>query len=143
LSVESTSGMLKYTFSITNLDTDDLYVLDPEKTGAGLFHYFTNGVYLEQDKKYYYPVRDATPYSFEAGYYEMSWMTLIPAGKQIIRTTTIEKFPHLDPGTYQATFRFPSVFKLSTSDWLVKKTDNHLVRIWAGSIAVHKSLTIN
>ncbi len=143
LSVVNTSEGLAYTFSITNLDSDDLYVLDPDKTGPDLFHYFTNGVYLEQDKKYYYPVRDASHYSFESGHYEMSWFTLIPSGRKIIRTTYIEKFPQLTAGTYRAVFTFPSVYNLDKSDWLVKQSRNHLTRIWLGSITVQKSLTID
>ena len=34
------------TCELYNPDTLDYYYLDPDKMGIGLFHYFTNGLYL-------------------------------------------------------------------------------------------------
>ncbi len=38
------SSTLKYTFKVTNLDVENIYILDPDKMGDSRFHYYTNGV---------------------------------------------------------------------------------------------------
>jgi len=35
---------IQYTFRLTNTDSEDLYVFDPDKTGSSVFHYYTNGI---------------------------------------------------------------------------------------------------
>lgn len=47
-----TSSVL-YTYELVNNDIDDLYVLDPDKMGSDLFHYFTNGIDFRNDDGYF------------------------------------------------------------------------------------------
>ena len=44
--LEITGSQLSFKFTIMNLDSDDLLIIDMNKTGTNLFHYFTNGLSL-------------------------------------------------------------------------------------------------
>ena len=56
--IENTdTSTISYKFTITNNDKDDLYIIDPEKTGSDLFHWFNNGLTFQniETKKIYEP----------------------------------------------------------------------------------------
>jgi hypothetical protein len=64
-----------------------LYVIDPDKTGTALFHYFTNGIvfrgdavlYQSTDKEVVTPAVD----------WDLSWFSEVPINSSIRRTVTL------------------------------------------------------
>ena len=45
-SIEINGTQLTFRFTVTNHDQSDLMIIDLDKTGPDLFHYFTNGLYI-------------------------------------------------------------------------------------------------
>ena len=118
-----------YTFTIYNDDKDDLYVLDPQRMGANLFHYFTNGVYFKTENKLYYSenpmIMEPEPYN----HWEVDWHTKIKSGDSISRTLKLDGFRRIQPGEYESGFIFPSIQNVNKNDRIILDG-----RIWLGRI---------
>lgn len=129
------ASTLTYTFKVTNLDTQNIYVLDPGRMGASRFHYYSNGVSFWKDNKSYHAndfETTATEQILFQWYYK-----LIP-GKSIIRSVTLDGYTSLPTGIVNASFWFPSPFGLGKGEW--KKNDG---RIWLGNIQAKKEMNLN
>lgn len=123
------SSSVKYTYTLHNLDVDGLYVLDPDLMGSGLFHYFTNGVYLNNIVHHYWAENREVEKPEPWNHWEKSWHSRIESGKSITRTVLLEGYPRIVPGEYQCTFQFPSPSN-------IEKDRRKLYdgRIWMGRI---------
>jgi hypothetical protein len=128
------STILEYTFKVTNLDLENIYILDPDKMGDSRFHYYTNGVYFRQNETYYSADNfDYTP----SEKIEPGWYFKLASGKSVTRTVKLNGYRSLPSGTVTATFSFPGA-KVKKGEW--QKNDG---RIWMGSFTVKKELEIN
>jgi hypothetical protein len=129
------SSILEYTIKVTNLDSEKIYILDPVKMGAPRFHYYTNGVGIVQDDKYYWPQDFTTTASdgINSGWY----YKLLP-GKSMTRKVIQDGYQNLPTGKVKASFSFPGAYYLKEKEW--KKSDG---RIWIGDFRVEKELTLN
>jgi hypothetical protein len=120
------TSTVEYVFRITNIDQGNLYVIDPDKMGVELFHYFTNGIVFQGDgvlfqstyKKVFTPSTS----------WDATWFTEIPINSFIERTVRLRGYPKLLPGKYRCYFTF--------SDPKVEKENRYLAgeRIWLGSL---------
>ena len=125
---------LKYTFKVTNLDTEPIYVMDPAKMGADRFHYYTNGVWLSTGDEYY----QANDYdSNPSDRIRPRWYARLVPGKSITRTVTLDGFKPLPSGNVTARFRFPGDNRLDAGEW--KQSDG---RIWIGSFNTEAEFTL-
>jgi hypothetical protein len=138
-SIEITGSQLTYKFTITNHDQTDLLILDPDKTGPNLFHYFTNGLNIK-DLSYNevftsnFQVRIPTPWnSFEIG-----WLTLLKSGESKHYTINYIINTPLSPGNYNASFAFPGLSNQVPLDQLYQGNS----RIWLGEVQITQRLTI-
>lgn len=131
---ESGSHSVKYTFEVTNIDSENIYVLDPEKMGESRFHYYSNGVSLKKDDMYYWPSGFETTASEEI---KSTWYYKLMPGRSITRTVTIDGFDSLPSGQVEATFRFPGTSLKETGSW--KKKDG---RIWIGDYYTETELSL-
>lgn len=50
----SDTASVLYTYELLNHDKDNLYVLDPDKMGSDLFHYYTNGIVFRNNDRSFY-----------------------------------------------------------------------------------------
>jgi hypothetical protein len=101
---------VRYTYSMKNLGTDPLQLLDPDRMGGPLFHHFTNGVGLLMrgpelrivwaDLKGF---SQAPPAGTEA---DLRWFAVLEPGKSIERTVDLPAYPPILPGRYEASFTF-------------------------------------
>lgn len=125
---------LKYTFRVTNLDTEPIYVLDPEKMGTARFHYYTNGVWLSTGDEYYQANDfDSTP----SDYIRARWYARLVPGKSMTRTVTISGYKPLPSGNVTARFQFPGDNRLDAGEWKVNDG-----RIWVGSFHTEAEFTL-
>jgi len=102
------TSTISYKFTITNQDKDNLYIIDPDKTGSDLFHWFTNGLTFQniETKKIYEPRwrKHVSPASYD--YWSPDWFTKIKSGHSIQRTVILKGYPHFPTGEYLFEFRY-------------------------------------
>ncbi len=127
------STSIKYTYKVTNLDTEKIYILDPEKMGASRFHYHTNGVSFIKNDSYYY-AEDKIVTSTEV--FNLSWYYKLAPGQTITRTVILNGFSSLPSGDVKCHFSFPGM-NLKNNNW--EKSDG---RIWLGGFWVEKELNL-
>lgn len=132
---KESASTLKYTFKVTNLDIENIYVLDPLKMGVSRFHYYSNGVSFWKDNKGYHANDFETTVSEKI---KFEWYRKLIPGKSITRSVTLDGYTLLPTGIVNASFWFPSPFRLGEGNW--KKNDG---RIWLGNIQAQKEMIIN
>ena len=79
--VEITETQLVFRFTISNKDLSDLLIIDLNKTGPNLFHYFTNGLYiydLANNEIFSSTIQHQVPDPWNG--WEMDWLSEIESG---------------------------------------------------------------
>ncbi|AHW61687.1 hypothetical protein SAMN05444285_14223 [Draconibacterium orientale] len=135
--VSSTNVIVK--LLLKNNDDFNYYYIDPEKTGIGLFHYFTNGLFIRDFSAYEMygsktEVVSADPWNS----WDLDWLSVINGNESKEITIAYSHFEAVPPGQYKATFEFPGLsFQVSKAEI---NQDNGL--IWLGSLKIQKDITI-
>lgn len=127
----SDTSTVDYTFTLKNTDKANLYVLDPDKMGSSLFHYFTNGVTFRSETEHtliqstYKTTESPDPFYT----WNFNWFSLIKSGKSITRTVQLRGYPNIPEDTYICSFTF-------SNPNLIEKEDRNREsgRIWLGII---------
>lgn len=123
---------------LTNNDTFDYFHLDPEKTGMGLFHYFTNGLSLwspSQMKRYENHVQHIQPDPWDS--WDMNWLSVIRSGETKIFRINYTNFDPVPAGQYKLQFSFPGLSHVERSE-LVQRNG----RIWLGELDLSQDIQI-
>jgi hypothetical protein len=112
---------------------DTLVVLDPDKTGSALFHYFTNGIGLVHRNGRVKSIgADLTGFVQrpEGGKnLDSAWLTGLSPGSSMEQTVELPMNSQINPGTYQASFRFPSPDVKN-----IQETHLPAGRLWQGEV---------
>lgn len=124
---------IEYTFQVTNIDRENIYLLDPDKLGDLRFHYVTNGVWLAKDNTYYFP-NQVNYTAFDK--VQDSWYFKLHPGAKMTRNVELSNFPSLPSGKVKCSFSFPGS-NMKSGEW--KKSDG---RVWIGDYYVEKELEI-
>lgn len=138
-SVDATETQLIFSFTITNRDQSDLYIIDPEKTGPALFHYFTSGLNLydlANNEIFSSTIQFQEPDQWNG--WEMEWLSELEAGNSKEFTITYLIDNPLPPGEYNARFEFPGLMYQVTKDQLYQGN----TRIWLGDVSTKKLIII-
>ncbi len=106
--------------------------------GVGLFHYFTNGLYIidtNHENTYTHKVESIHPNPSDPCSNE--WFSLIMSGESKLISITYDNFDIVPSGQYNASFNFPGLGygQLKKED-LVKENG----RIWLGKLCLSKSI---
>lgn len=125
---------IEYTFQVTNIDKENIYVLDPDKMGASRFHYVTNGTWFSKDNTYYFP-NQVNHTAFDK--VQDSWYYKLHPGEKITREVELSNFQSLPSGKVKCSFSFPGS-NMKSGEW--KKSDG---RIWIGDYYVEKELALD
>ncbi len=128
------STTLEYTFKVSNLESENIYILDPNKMGTHKFHYYTNGVSLQKSGQHYWPQDFDTS---ESDKIRWEWYYKLSPGKSITRTLEMNGYTSLPYGNVKASFRFPGAHALGEKEW--KRSDG---RIWIGNYLTEVQLTM-
>jgi hypothetical protein len=137
--IEITGSQLTYIFTVTNEDKSDLMIIDPDKTGPGLFHYFTNGLYIRdmaQNEVFTSNIQHISPDPWNS--FETGWLSLLKSGESRQFKIDYSITEPLTPGEYTSVFTFPGLSYQVTLDQLFQGTS----RIWLGDIKVTQKITI-
>lgn len=138
-SIIRNGSQLTFSIKVTNADKSDLLILDPEKMGPKLFHYFTNApwFYNITQKKVFQAITEyQTP--DPRNIWSSDWLSILKSGesRQFTFYYTLES--PLSRGEYSVSFAFPGLSSQVTIDQFYE--DN--VRIWMGDIPLTKLLTV-
>ena len=136
---EITGSQLIFKFTVTNQDKSNLLIIDPDKTGPNLFHFFTNGLYI-RDSAYNEIFTSNIQYQAPDPWnsWKIEWLSQLKSGdsKQFTINYTINN--PLNPGVYDATFTFPGLEFQVAKDQLYQGTD----RIWLGGVEGTRKITV-
>jgi len=138
--VKRIGSQLKFSFEITNKDRTDLLILDPEKMGPNLFHYFTNGPVLynmSQKKIYEYKIESEAPSPFNK--WDPDWLTVLKSGESQTITFYYPIDVQYPSGYYRISFLFPGLFYQISQDQLYQSDK----RIWLGNLTLTAYLNIH
>ena len=130
---------LTFSFIITNYDSSDLLILDPEKTGPRLFHYFTNAPVfynITQNKVFSYNTDYQAPSPWDK--WDMDWLSTLKSGDSRQFTFYYTINTPLTPGDYKISYEFPGLSKQIPIDQLFQGN----TRIWLGDITLSKTVNI-
>ena len=131
---------LIFSFTLTNMDQTDLLILDPEKTGPGLFRYFTNGLHLyyldSNDELFADNIQHSTPEPWNS--WSIDWLTRLGAGES--KEFTFEYTPEtaVQPGEYRASFGYPGL----SSQVGLEELSQDGARVWLGGLGINETVTI-
>jgi hypothetical protein len=135
--VEISGNTLDYSFTITNADVTSLLILDPDKMGARLFHYFTNGLYLydmEYQQFFASGILHEAPDPWNG--WRIEWLSELQPGGSMTFTIHDTIDTPLNAGEYWANFRFPGLAYQVSKDQLYQGD----ARIWLGDVQVSKRI---
>ena len=80
-SVDVSNEKVVLNIELFNLDTFDYYHLDPDKMGIGLFHYYTNGLYFQNDQYQSFTHQETVIHPKPWNFWEKEWLSLIKSGE--------------------------------------------------------------
>jgi len=138
-SIEINGSQLDFSFTVTNHDQTDLLILDIDKTGPGLFHYFTNGLIIydsNYNNIFSSNIEYQTPSQNDA--WEMDWLSILKSGKSEQFRIIYPIDETVSPGIYTAHFRFPGLSHQVDINELFQDGS----RIWLGDLSLTKEITI-
>ena len=138
-SIDYAGGQLIFKFTVTNQDVSDLLILDPDKTGENLFHYFTNGLIIRKltnEEVFSSQIVPETPSPWNS--WKTDWLSELKSGDARQFTINYSVNSPLVPGEYIAAFEYPGLTLGVTRDKLFQ--DGNRIRI--GDIFISHKIII-
>ena len=138
-SMEIDGSQLNFSFTVTNMDESDLLILDINKMGPNLFHYFTNGLVifdLNNTVVFTSNIEHQAPSPWNT--WKIDWLSKLKSGQSEQFTIDDTLDAPLNPGNYNAFFEFPGLgFQVDINELFQDDA-----RIWLGDVRVTEKLTI-
>ncbi|MBN2007728.1 hypothetical protein JW960_00110 [candidate division KSB1 bacterium] len=123
------TSTVKFTFTITNNDDENLYVIDSDLTGLELFRTINRGgVVLWNEQTSYSSVSNANSNPLEN--WESSWFTKIGSKQSITRTVSYGGYPPIASGQYYCCWAFRGPLNIEKDER--ERSDG---RYWSGIIS--------
>ena len=138
-SIDIAGTRLTFKFTVTNRDISDLLIIDPDKTGPELFHYFTNGLSIRSitsEEVFSSNIQPRTPSPWNS--WDIDWLSELKSGDSRQFTINYTISSPLNSGDYQAYFQFPGLSYQVTQDQLFQGNK----RIWLGDIRATKKMLL-
>lgn len=124
------TGKVSFSYRVTNDDSFNYYILSPGKMGNGLFHYFSNGLYLfNKETGWHTPqIEVITPEPWDS--WDSGWLDLVSSQSSRNYKITYDQFDEVPPGQYDVFFRFPGLHHVEQNE--IEQSQG---RIWLGEIS--------
>ena len=138
-SLEINNTQLVFSFSITNHDEENLLILDIDKMGPRLFHYFTNGLIITNQANstvFTSNIGSDTPSPWNG--WKSEWLSQLSSGESRQFKINYTISTPLSPSDYKASFTFPGLEFQVENEQLYQASG----RIWLGDLRVTKMITI-
>jgi hypothetical protein len=122
---------IRYTYTLQNKDTDNLYVFDPNRMGADLFRHFNPPPWLlpRAGGNAVAPVPGgAANHAALPDEWDARWFSHIKSGESMTWTVVAEDYPKITPGGYECFFHFHSPGENATRDRRTRPEG----RVWMG-----------
>jgi len=132
-------GHVLLELELKNEDDFDYCYLDPDKMGLGLFHYFTNGLFLRNAYREPFTHQLEVIYPDPWDAWDPGWLSVIESGETVSLTIEYLAFDEFPPGDYTAWFRFSGLSGQVQKDDLLQAGG----RIWLGDLDLSVPLTID
>ena len=137
--IKISGPQLDFTFTVTNKDKSDLLIIDPNKTGPNLYHFFTNGLVLRNEAFEEVFSSDIPVYSpFTWNQWSPDWLSKIKSGESQQYSISYSVREPLTSGKYKALFEFPGLTFQVTKEELYQNES----RIWLGNITAAKEIIL-
>jgi hypothetical protein len=120
-------------FTVLNRDNTDLLILDINKMGRELFHYFTNGLYIidmDHNNIFSSSITPQQPDPWNG--WKTEWLSLIKSGESMSFTVDYPLLSPISRGDYSLSFEFPGLAYQVSMDDLYQGNS----RIWLGDISL-------
>ena len=128
--INADTSTVQYRFTLKNNDRDPLYVIDSDRTGSELFHYYTNGVVFSRENypsiwSEYKTVTAPNPYDS----WQPSWFTRLESNQSMQRTVTLRGYPRIPQDQYACRLTYSGPRRID-------RAQRNLVdsRYWIGDI---------
>jgi len=129
----ATSSVI-YTYTLRNIDEDDLYVLDPQRIDPAFFHDFQNGVWgrdVDDGTRFAWPnPRKGGPQPTPWEKLDLAWFSRLKKGEAMTRTVSMDALPRIFAGKYECVFVYRGYPGRVSNDQLQLRDG----RIWLGQI---------
>jgi hypothetical protein len=139
-SIDIAGSLLTFKFTVTNKDESTLLILDPEKMGSSLFHYYTNEpVFFNttEIKVYNCSIDHERPSS--NNFWSIDWLSELKSGDSRQFSFNYTFTSTLKPGVYKVSYEFPGLTHQVSRDQLYQNN----LRIWLGDVTMTSSITIH
>ncbi len=138
---DANQSMLTYSYTLTNQDTDPLYVFDPDKMGTALFQAFHNPPTLHSEDPYHHftAQSESSMGLDEFNQYPTTWFSLLQPGQSQTRTVTAKGYPAIPTGSYKTVFVFNSP---GTGFNSVKQTAFD-APVWIGEMVIERETSVS
>jgi len=122
---------VSYTFTITNESDESLYVPDPDKMEAGLFHYYTGGITLAGSEVYQIVLSayDSSEAPQPHDSWDASWFTRLDSHESMERTLTFDSDQIVSEGNYSCSFRYSGPSRIEKEARTLSDG-----RLWIGTV---------
>jgi hypothetical protein len=131
------SQKVSFSYTVTNQDDLNYYILSPDKMGTGLFQYFTNGLYMYNQETGWLMHREevVTPDPWDS--WDPGWLELLSHHSSKTYLIEYNNFDEVSPGSYDIYFRFPGLTHVD-----LDKIEDSKGRIWLGELEVSEKVTV-
>lgn len=129
---------LTFSFTVTNNDQADLLILDPDKMGIRLYHYFTNGLTIRDNnfnEVYSCNIDAESPVPWNS--WNPDWLSLLKSGDSRKFTINYSIKNQISSGNYVAYFEYPGLSCQVLREQLYQGNS----RIWLGDIFMKENIT--
>ena len=106
------TSTIAYKITLTNNDNNDLLILDPDKTGSDLFHYFTNGPTFQniETQQIYEPIWRKQVSLPSLNYWSPDWFSKIKKGQSLHRLVYLKGYGRFSTGEYLVQLKYNGQF---------------------------------
>jgi len=133
-SLEVTNTQVTFSFTITNKGHSALLIMDPDKMGINLFHYYTNGlIFRKTSDGSLFSVKVPSQAPSPNNIWKIDWLTKLNSNETKTFYLIYPLNSQIAAGEYTVTFVYPGFHLQVSKDQLIQDD----ARIWLGDVRAY------